>query len=224
MTNSEAISEARRKLLEKIQRGAWQVSSAEREPAIPRMPGQQAPPSPGQQQIWFHAHAAGDAPIYNESVTIHRRGPLDRAILERCLNEIARRHELWRSAFPMIDGQVVQQVEPDFHVALPFDDLSSRSPEQREAESLRLAAEDVRRPFDLNQAPLIRWRLVRWSQDYHRLYLTLHHLMFDGVSVYRVLISELGALYEAYSSGAALAASRAGFAVSRLRGLEAADR
>ncbi len=201
MRNSETISEARQRLLEKIQRGQWQASSAAREPAIPRTPGHQGPPSPGQEQIWFHAQLAGDAPVYNESVTIHRRGPLDRAVLERCLNEMARRHELWRSAFPIIDGKVVQQVERDFHVALPFDDLSSLSAEQRENESQRLATEDVRRPFDLNHAPLIRWRLVRWSEDYHRLYLTLHHLMFDGVSVYRVMISELGALYQAYSNG-----------------------
>lgn len=201
MTNSEATSEARQRLLEKMRRGSSRNSSVTPEPAIPRMRGNQGPLSPGQEQIWFHGQLAGDTPIYNESVTIHRRGPLDRAILERCLTEIARRHELWRSAFPMVDGQLVQQVEPDFHVALPYRDLSSLSPEQREVESRRLAAEDVRRPFDLNQAPLVRWRLVRWSEDYHRLYLTLHHLMFDGVSVYRILISELGALYAAYSSG-----------------------
>jgi len=201
MTNSEAISEARQRLLEKIRRGEWQVPTAAAEPAIPRTPGNQGPPSPGQEQIWFHAQVAGDAPIYNESVTIHRRGPLDRGILERCLNEIARRHELWRSAFPMIDGKVVQRVETDFHVTLAFHDVSHLPAEAREAESLRIATEDVRRPFDLNQAPLIRWHLVRWSENYHRLYLTLHHLMFDGVSVYRIMISELGALYQAYANG-----------------------
>src|SRR5580700_2934468 len=161
MTNSEAISEARQRLLERIRRGEMQVPAAAPAPAIPRTPGNQGPPSPGQEQIWFHAQVAGDAPIYNESVTIHRRGPLDRGILERCLNELARRHELWRSAFPMMDGKVAQQVESDFHLALPFDDLSHLTAEEREAESLRIATEDVRRPFDLNHAPLIRWHLVR---------------------------------------------------------------
>ena len=58
--------------------------------------------------------------------------------------------------------------------------------------------EDVRRPFDLSVAPLFRVRLVRWAPDYHRIYLTVHHLVFDGVSIYRVLIRELAALYSAF--------------------------
>ena len=199
MTDTSAISEARKLLLERLRRGELQVSPTAAEPAIPRAPGREAPLSPGQEQIWFHAQMAASAPIYNESVTIHRHGPLDLRILERCFQEIGERHELWRSAFPMVDGKVIQRVDPDFRVSIPFTDLSHLSPEEREAQSVRLATEDVRRTFDLNQAPLYRLRAVRWSEDYHRIYLTLHHLVFDGVSIYRVMISELGALYEAYS-------------------------
>ena len=201
MTHTDTISPARRQLLERLRRGELQVSNSAPEPAIPATPGAEGPLSPGQEQVWFHAQLAGSAPIYNESVTIHKRGPLDAGILERCFNEIARRHQLWQSAFPMIDGKVVQRVDPKLHVTIPFVDLSHLSAAERETESARIATEDVRRPFDLNVAPLFRLHLVRWSQDYHRIYLTVHHLAFDGVSIYRVMISELGALYNAYSNG-----------------------
>ncbi len=164
-------------------------------------PAAKAPLSPGQEQVWFHAQLAGSAPAYNESVTIHKRGPLDLAVLERCFNEIARRHEIWRSAFPTADGKAVQRVDSGVRVDLPFTDLSHLSIEQREIESVLIATEDVRRSFDLNLAPLIRLHVVKWAEDYHRIYLTLHHLVFDGVSIYRVMISELGSLYAAYSSG-----------------------
>ena len=194
-------SEIRQRLLEKLRRGELAVSNGSLGPPIPRLPAAQRPLSPGQEQLWVHAQLASNAPIYNESVTIHKRGPLDPVILRRCLNEIARRHEIWRSAFPLIDGKPMQRVDPLLDVNLPLVDLSPLPAEEREKESVRIATEDVRRPFDLNVAPLFRVRLVRWSPDYHRLYLTVHHLVFDGVSIYRVFISELGTLYRAYSSG-----------------------
>ena len=50
-------------------------------------------------------------------------------------------------------------------------------------------------------APLFRVHLVRCAEDYHRVYLTMHHLVFDGVSVYRVMVRELAALYNAYAAG-----------------------
>ena len=68
-------------------------------------------------------------------------------------------------------------------------------------EAVRIATEDARRPFDLSVAPLFRVHLVRCAEDYHRVYLTVHHLVFDGVSIYRVLIRELAALYSAYAAG-----------------------
>jgi amino acid adenylation domain-containing protein len=201
MTQPDTISEARQQLLERFRRGEVRASNPAPEPLIPRVLGNQAPLSPGQEQIWFHAQMAANVPAYNESVTIHKRGPLDRLVLERCFNEIVRRHEIWRSAFPISDGKVVQRVYPVIEVQLPLIDLSHLPAEEREAQALRIATEDVRRPFDLKIAPLFRLRLVRCAGDYHRIYLTLHHLVFDGVSIYRVLISELAALYSAYSQG-----------------------
>jgi amino acid adenylation domain-containing protein len=201
MTSPDTISDARRQLLEKLRQGELGASNGAPEPLVPRPPGAPAPLSPGQEQIWFHDQLATSAPIYNESVTIHKRGPLDPAILERCFNEIVRRHEIWRSAFPRIEGKVVQRIDSNVRVSLPLIDLSHLPVEEREREAVRIATEDAGRPFDLNVAPLFRVRLVRWAPDYHRVYLTVHHLVFDGVSIYRVLIGELASLYSAYSAG-----------------------
>ncbi len=201
MTSPPTPSEARRELLERLRRGELQAPNGAPEPLVARPPGAEAPLSPGQEQVWFHHQFAASAPIYNESVTIHKRGPLDPAILERCFNEIVRRHEIWRTGFLMKDGKAVQRVDSNVQVSLPLIDLSHLPLEEREAEAVRIATEDTRRPFDLNVAPLFRARLIRWAPDYHRVYLTVHHLVFDGVSIYRVLIRELAALYNAYAAG-----------------------
>ncbi|MBV9769538.1 MAG: amino acid adenylation domain-containing protein, partial [Bryobacterales bacterium] len=99
------------------------------------------------------------------------------------------------------DGTVSQRVVADVQVKLPFTDLGNLPAGEREAEAARIAAEDVRRPFELNAAPLFRLRLVRLAEDYHRIYLTVHRLVFDCVSIEHVLMEELAALYSAYSTG-----------------------
>ena len=48
---------------------------------------------------------------------------------------------------------------------------------------------------------MYRPRLVRFSAEDHRLFLGLHHIIFDGVSLYGVLLPELQVLYEAFSDG-----------------------
>ena len=201
MPSSNTSSEARRQLLERFRRGELQASSDALGPLTPRAPEAQVPLSPDLEQLWLHDRLAGGAPVNNESVTIHKRGPLDPVVLERCFNEITRRHEIWRSAFPMIDGKVIQRIDSNVQASLPFIDLSHLPVGEREAEAIRIATEDACRPFDLNVAPLFRVLLVRYSEAYHRIYLTVHRLIFDCATIDHVLIGELASLYNAYSTG-----------------------
>lgn len=201
MTKADTISEARRQLLERFRRGELQASNDALGPLTPRAPGAQVPLSPDLEQLWLHDRLAGGAPVNNESVTIHKRGPLDPVVLERCFNEIARRHEIWRSAFPMIDGKVIQQIDSNVRTSVPFIDLIHLPAEEQEAEAIRIATEDACRPFDLEVAPLFRVLLVRFSEAYHRIYLTVHRLIFDCATIDHVLIGELASLYSAYSAG-----------------------
>jgi len=169
--------------------------------SIPKLTaGNKAPLSFAQQQIWLHAQLVSEIPLYNEPVTITRRGPLDVTALERAFTEIVRRHETWRTTFAIEDGEPVQLIQPSTPVRLPMVDLSSMPESQREVEASRLAHQDALQPLDLSQGPLFRALLVRFSENQHRLFLTLHHIIFDGYSIYRVLLPELSALYAAFSS------------------------
>jgi amino acid adenylation domain-containing protein len=169
--------------------------------AIPRLGnGGRAPLSFAQQQIWLHAQMVPGIPIYNEPVTIHRQGTLDVSALGLALTEIVRRHEAWRTSFSLVDGEPIQVIEPARPVPLPVADLRQIPDSQKESEARRLAVEDAMRPFDLSQGPLFRVLLVHLSDTEHRLFFTLHHIIFDGYSIYRVLLPELAALYTAFSS------------------------
>jgi amino acid adenylation domain-containing protein len=158
-----------------------------------------APLSFAQEQIWLHGQFAKD--LYNESVTVYRRGPLDVPTLRRSLAEIIRRHEAWRTTFKAIDGQPVQIVQPPYEPSVEAVDLRNLTQDQREPEALRLAREQARVPFDLERGPLLRAMLVRLGEEDYRLYLFLHHIIFDGFSIYRVFLPELVTVYNAFRAG-----------------------
>jgi amino acid adenylation domain-containing protein len=193
-------SDAKRNLLEKYLRGEFGAQPATL--AIPRRrQNQTVPLSYTQEQAWLHAQLVPEVPLYNEPVTIHYSGELDVAGLERSFNEILRRHEAWRTRFTIADGQPVQEVEANLTISLPVIDLRSLPKQQREAAALGIATADARNPIDLREFPLFRVKLIRLEDQEHRLYLTLSHLIFDGVAIYRVFLPELATLYKAYSQG-----------------------
>jgi amino acid adenylation domain-containing protein len=196
-----ALSDSKRQLLEKMMRGGA-VAIDKPKPIEPRADGAAIPLSADQRQVWLHAIMAPDVPLYNESITIHRFGSFDRGAMERSVNEILRRHEAWRTAFVEEDGVLVQRVCEHRDIVLPFDDVSDLPEEKRDAAALAIGQDDARRAIDLSDAPLFRARIVKLADDNHRLYFTLHHIIFDGVAIYRVIVPELAKLYDAFSRGA----------------------
>ena len=70
------LSEAKRRLLHKYLQGDFRRAPAGK--AIsPRPPGSIIPLSSGQQQLWLHAQLAAGFPVYNQPITVYRKGPLD---------------------------------------------------------------------------------------------------------------------------------------------------
>ncbi len=194
------LSDAKRRLLERYLAGVAAKSTLERSPN--RRPHEPLPLSFAQQQVWLHGHMAGDVPFYNETITVYRHGPLDLEVLERCLAEIIRRHEIWRTSFDMVAGEPVQIVQPPARTfPIHAVDLRDLPEAKREAEAVRLATDDARRPFDLKTRPLLRVLVVRMEEEQYRLYATVHQIIFDAVTAYRVFLPELTALYDALESG-----------------------
>ena len=177
-------------------------SADERLPAISRRtPGLPPPLSFCHKQLWLHAQLAPDIPAYNESFMISRQGPLDVPALEKSLSEIMKRHEAWRTEFTIENGQPVQVIQAASNISIPLVDLRGVPRPEQESETLQLAGEDARRPFNLSRGPLSRIKLVRLGDSEHRLLLTVHHIVSDTASIYSVFLPELVALYEAFATG-----------------------
>ena len=171
---------------------------------VPRPAGEAAPLSWVQEQLWIQEQVAGGALPYNESVTIKASCWLDADVLEKSFAEIVRRHEIWRTSYDTVGGQLVQVVHPT-----PFDfpwqvvDLRRLPDKERGAELLKLTNETARKPFDLRCGPLLQVIFVRLTDTDQRLLLFAHLSILDGVSVYHIFPTELAALYKAFCSGQA---------------------
>ncbi|WP_218920282.1 non-ribosomal peptide synthetase [Chondromyces crocatus] len=159
------------------------------------------PLSHGQRQIWLHAMMNKGAVFYNEPFTLRLPGVLDTAALRRALDEVVRRHESWRTTFTSLSGEPVQRIGSPFPVPLSVVDLSGLAGEMRWERALELATDEARRPFELEQGPLFRALLVRLGQAEHVLFMTVHHLVIDGISLAEVLPRELWALYRVFATG-----------------------
>jgi natural product biosynthesis luciferase-like monooxygenase protein/FkbM family methyltransferase len=188
-------------LIRKIQ----QKKSPEGDRKAPRIARRERPeePSPlsfGQQQLWFMEQMGPGSAVYNLPSAVRCEGDLRIAILERCLAEIERRHEALRTRFTVVDGRPVQVAVPPRSWSLPLRDLTGLPADRQEAEADRLAAEEARRPFDLDAGRLLRAALLRLAPRRHVLLLTQHHLGSDAWSA-GLLIRELAELYEAFAAG-----------------------
>jgi amino acid adenylation domain-containing protein len=202
MTPHPALSPAaaRRVMLDRMLRGEA-GATAGMAPVAPRDPARPVALTNEQRQVWLHMAMAPDMPLYNESITIHRIGAYNHAALEWALGEVVRRHAIWRTAFVEHGGEPVQQVAEPRPIRLPIIDISHLPEAARDGEAVRLATQDARTAIALDCAPLFRARVVKLAEHEHRLYLTLHHIIFDGVSIYRTLVPELAALVAAFEAG-----------------------
>ena len=119
---------------------------------IPRKKGSDpAPLSFAQERLWFLDQLEPDSAVYNIPMGLRFGGALNVPVLQRCLNEVLRRHESLRTRFETVEGQPVQVIQPVASLEMPLVDLRGLPEPEREAEAKRLCMEEAQRPFDLTR-------------------------------------------------------------------------
>jgi amino acid adenylation domain-containing protein len=157
------------------------------------------PLTEAQQEIWLAERLdATAAPAFNESCSLTFRGALNRVALETALRQVVERHEALRTTVDASGEQ--QRVQLPTAPDLLFADLTGVNEREREQRLSELVRDEVRRPFDLARAPLLRGRLIQLEPSLHVLVLTAHHIVCDGWS-YDVMSRDVGELYSLVCKG-----------------------
>ncbi|MGX5899272.1 condensation domain-containing protein, partial [Burkholderia gladioli] len=157
------------------------------------------PLSFAQQRLWFLAQLDGVSAIYHIPLALRLQGRLDTAAWQRALDTLLDRHEALRSTFVTVQGQPQVRLLP-VGTALPVTHHDLRDAPDAQQQLQAISAQEAHAPFDLEQGPLIRARLIRLSKGEHAFLLTQHHIVSDAWS-FEVLLGELQALYGAYLDG-----------------------
>lgn len=155
-----------------------------------------APMTEGQRELFFSVQMGDEANCaYNEANVIHFDGDLKVESLERGLLQIFERHPALCSTFsPTGDNQLFHLAPPRF--ALVIEDLAAVPAAEQSNRFDELRRAETNTAFNLVTGPLVRLKLVRFSDTRHALLFTAHHMVCDGWS-FGMIMAELSALYNA---------------------------
>jgi amino acid adenylation domain-containing protein len=147
------------------------------------------PLTEAQREMWFASQLGAEmSSAYAESTIVALRGAFDFAALQRSVAQLVARHEALRTRF-LPEG--VEQVI----AATAAADVTLVTQTTVEA-ARRYMEDEIHRPFDLVNGPLLRVRVARVAADEHLLAVAVHHIICDGWSL-SILMRELAEFYSA---------------------------
>ncbi|MCA1682015.1 MAG: amino acid adenylation domain-containing protein, partial [Actinobacteria bacterium] len=155
-------------------------------------------------QHWLFEMNPGQPQSFDQSVLMELTEQLDEQALRRALEALVEHHDALRMRFEHVHGQWRQHNAP----VEPADvvhrhDLSGVDSEEQSS-VIESITEQVRTSFDLTAGPLLKAVLFDLGGGQRPLlFLTVHHLVVDGVS-WRILLEDLETAYHQALRGEAL--------------------
>ena len=146
--------------------------------------------SPLQQGMLFHELVEPGAGLYMIHRGLELTGPLTSEIFLEAWRRAVSRHPPLRTSFNWKDvADPVQIVYGGPNPPPTVGDWSDVAEDELDGKIEGLAQE-MKLPFDFEEAPLIRVALMRLSAERHYFALTFHHILMEGWSV-EIVFSEV---------------------------------
>ncbi|HEU5381967.1 MAG TPA: amino acid adenylation domain-containing protein, partial [Ktedonobacteraceae bacterium] len=153
-----------------------------------------------QRRLWFLEQLRPGDTAYTSCSAFRFSGQLSLPTLQRSLQEIVRRHEVFRTTFVEKDEQPVLHISPGMEIPLLLIELGHLPTDEQEHAAYEYLSRALDRPFDLTQGPLVRFLLLRLRPDEHIFATVISHLISDGWSL-GIFNRELADLYDAFRQG-----------------------
>ncbi|WP_394251542.1 amino acid adenylation domain-containing protein [Vibrio profundi] len=145
------------------------------------------PASAVQKRLWFVQQLLPNSAAYHMPLGLSFTGKVDVDALQVAVNQLVARHEILRTNFAQVDGELMQSICDKREVK-----IACHSPIQGERESYYESL--IAQPFDFENGALIRFDWVQCSEHQAELLIVVHHIIADGVSMQH-LLSELSNHY-----------------------------
>lgn len=165
---------------------------------IPIQPrGDSFPCSFEQQKMWFLSQMEKGNGTYNMNLYFNIEGNLNVEALQKAVEELSMRHEIFRTVFIKKKSLPNQVVLKDYRLNLSLVDLSGFSKAEVRQEKARVLESLQKTSFNLADHPPVLATLIRLDQQNHIFCFIIDHILFDGWSA-GLFLSELQVCYEAF--------------------------
>ncbi len=169
--------------------------------SIAKMPEDTVIPlSNGQKRLWSLQQLHPNNPFYNYSESYTLKGHLIAEHLIKAIQLIYEEHDILRSTYRFINGQVVQQIDSKATLNVLKHDLSSLPKSEVKGELQRMVLSDASTSFSLAKGPIMKASLIKLQETEHILQLTLHHIATDKWSM-GILRNQLTKFYDSLCEG-----------------------
>src|SRR5216684_2385938 len=193
------LTPAQREMLQRRLRG--QSSPGQSKSVIQRRSGADYPVTAEQEHLWVLHRVEPDVFYFNHTHAYLLEGEFDASAMERTLNEMLRRHENLRTAYPEAEGGRPRvHVFPEMKMPLEWVDVPEFPADDRKERLQAQVTERILHPFDILRGPLIRATIFRVNEREHALLVVMHHILTDFVS-YNLFDRELFTIYHAFAAG-----------------------
>jgi NRPS condensation-like uncharacterized protein len=117
--------------------------------------------------------------------------------LQKAVNKIIERHEIFRTNFKEINGEPVQIIKEKKDLRFKIYDLkeikNTKKREERERDIVKIITQ---KPFRLETDFLLRVAIIKKNEKKHTLVLSMHHIISDSWSI-NLFYKELKKIYDA---------------------------
>nr|WP_314464359.1 non-ribosomal peptide synthetase [uncultured Clostridium sp.] len=144
------------------------------------------PMSAAQKRMFLLNKMDATGVTYNTPVAFQIQGSINVAKMEKCINFLCERHEILRTVFTDDGDTPIQKILKEIKFSLEHETV--------DASLVESCIENFVQPFQLDQLPLFRCKLLKTDEVNHVFMLDMHHIITDGVSM-EILTREFIQLY-----------------------------
>ncbi|MEM6963222.1 MAG: amino acid adenylation domain-containing protein [Bacteroidota bacterium] len=161
----------------------------------PRPSEAKVSPTSGQQRLWLLQQLYPDNPFYQYAHLYKVKGKLDVALLTDCFQKLFDQHEILRTNFVENAQDVELLIHPQLDFSIEKIGLHLDQGDDVEAAANAAIHDFATKTFDLTQDPLLKIGLIKISEEYHWMVLSIHHIIGDRSSLL-IFQQQLFSLYQ----------------------------
>jgi len=149
-------------------------------------------------QTWFFSKKWAAVDHWNQSVLLFTKGRYVPELLNKALSILVEHHDALRMIY-RFDNELPLQWNRKMEKRLFHFDVYNISSESDEQQHIQTHIQTIQQSLSLSEGPLVAAAVFQTSHGDH-FFLTIHHIVVDGVS-YRILLEDLNGIYENLLAG-----------------------